>query len=46
LKIRSLLSVRESFYRQADVLINTEFRSVREVGMQVIHQFQAACAGA
>jgi hypothetical protein len=27
------------------VLINTEFRSVREVGLQVVHQFQAAGAG-
>jgi shikimate kinase len=45
-KIRALLSAREPFYRQADVLINTEFRSVREVGLQVVHQFQAAGAGA
>jgi shikimate kinase len=44
-KIRTLLTAREPFYRQADVLINTEFRSVREVGLQVVHQFQAACAG-
>lgn len=44
-KIRALLAAREPFYRQADVLINTEFRSVREVGVQVIHQFQAARDG-
>lgn len=44
-KIRTLLEIREPFYRQADVLINTEFRSVREVGHQVINQFQAARAG-
>lgn len=43
-KIRTLLAQREPFYRQADVLVSTEFRSVREVGLQVIHQFQAACA--
>ncbi len=41
-KIRSLLAVREPFYRQADILINTEFRSVREVGLQVVHQFHLA----
>jgi shikimate kinase len=38
-KIRSLLAAREPFYRQADVLINTEMRSLREVTLQVIHQF-------
>jgi shikimate kinase len=43
-KIRSLLAVREPFYRQADVLLNTEMRSVREVAQQVIHQFQMAHA--
>jgi shikimate kinase len=44
-KIRELLAVREPFYRQADVLINTEMRSVKEVAQQVIHQFRAACSG-
>lgn len=44
-KIRALLAAREPFYRQADVLINTESRSVREVGLQVLHQFQSARAG-
>ena len=43
-KIRSLLAAREPFYRQADVLVNTEMRSVREVAQQVLHQFQAAHA--
>ena len=38
----TLLAEREPFYRQADILINTEFRSVREVGLQVVHQFQLA----
>ena len=28
--------------RQADVLVNTEMRSVREVAQQVIHQFHMA----
>jgi len=41
-KIRHLLAEREPFYRQADVLVNTEMRSVREVAMQVIHQFHLA----
>jgi shikimate kinase len=44
-KIRSLLAAREPFYRQADVLLNTEMRSVREVAQQVIHQFQMAQGG-
>jgi hypothetical protein len=37
-----LLAAREPSYRRADVLINTEGRSVREVAAQVLHQFQAA----
>jgi shikimate kinase len=39
-KIRELLAAREPFYKQADVLLNTELRSVREVAQQVIHQFR------
>jgi shikimate kinase len=41
-KIRELLAAREAFYRQADVLVNTEMRSAREVATQVIHQFHMA----
>lgn len=41
-KIRELLAGREPYYRQADVLVNTEMRSVREVAQQVIHQFHIA----
>ncbi|HYG36567.1 MAG TPA: shikimate kinase [Clostridia bacterium] len=41
-KIRHLLSIREPYYRQADVLVSTEMRSVREVATQVIHQFHLA----
>lgn len=41
-KIRSLLAAREPFYKQADVLLNSEFRSIREVAQQVIHQFRLA----
>jgi shikimate kinase len=43
-KIRALLASREKFYRQADVLVNTEWRSIREVAQQVIHHFQTAHA--
>ena len=43
--IRSLLATREPFYRQADVLVNTERRSVREVAQQVIHQYRSATLG-
>lgn len=39
-KIRDLLAAREPFYKQADVLVNTELRSVREVAQQVVHQFR------
>ena len=41
-KIRELLAVREPFYKQADVLMNTEIRSVREVAQQVALQFRLA----
>jgi shikimate kinase len=44
-RIRTLLAEREQFYRQADVLLNTELRSVREVAHQVIHQFRSAAPG-
>lgn len=41
-KIRELLAAREPFYRQADILINTDLRSAREVAQQVVHQFRLA----
>lgn len=41
-RIRELLAAREPAYRQADVLLNTEFRSIKEVTQQVLHQFHAA----
>ncbi len=41
-KIRNLLAAREPAYRQADVLINTELRSVKEVVQQVIYHFHMA----
>src|SRR6266446_3679348 len=43
-EITRLLALRGPFYRQADVLVNTEMRSLREVAMQVIHQFRLAQA--
>jgi len=43
-RIRQLLETREPFYRQADVLINTDVRLVREVAHQVVHQFHVAQA--
>jgi len=39
-KIRELLAARAPFYKQADVLLNTDLRSVREVAQQVVHQFR------
>jgi shikimate kinase len=41
-KIREMLATREPFYKQADVLLNTELRSVREVAQQIVHQFRLA----
>jgi shikimate kinase len=41
-KIREMLAAREPFYKQADVLLNTELRSVREVAQQIVHQFRLA----
>ena len=39
-RIRDLLAAREPFYKQADVLVNTDIRAVREVAQQVVHQFR------
>jgi len=41
-KIGELLKLRAPFYRQADVLINTDQRSAREVAQQVVLQFKLA----
>lgn len=41
-RIRELLALREPFYRQADVLLNTELRTAREVTQQIAHQFRLA----
>ena len=39
-KIRELLAAREPFYKQADVLLSTQVRSVKEVAEQVLYQFR------
>lgn len=44
-KITTLLAAREPYYKQADVLVNTELRPLREVVTQVLHQFHLAQAG-
>lgn len=41
-KIHELLTSRMPFYRQADVLINTDLRSAREVAQQIVLQFKLA----
>jgi len=41
-KIRELLAQRAPFYRQADVLVNTDSRSAREVAQQIALQFKLA----
>ncbi len=41
-RIRTLLAAREKFYKQADVLLNSDLRSAREVAQQVIVQFRLA----
>ena len=44
-KIQELLVARTPFYKQADVLLNTDLRSVREVAQQVVHQFRLETSG-
>lgn len=41
-KIRTLLKERQPYYRQADVLVNTELRSLREVVSAILHEFHFA----
>lgn len=41
-KIHELLAARKPFYSQADVLINTDLRSAREVAQQIVLQFKLA----
>ncbi len=39
-KIRTLLGARKPFYLQADVLISSNNRSVREVATHILHEFE------
>jgi shikimate kinase len=41
-KIIEMLAARAPFYRQADVLLNTDNRSMRQVVQQVVQHFQQA----
>lgn len=41
-KIRELLATREAAYKQADVLVNTEQRSIKEIAVHVLHHIRAA----
>jgi shikimate kinase len=45
-KIQDLLAVRGPIYRQADVLIGTGMRSIKEVAFQVRHSFEEIRRGA
>jgi len=40
-RIRELLAAREPFYKQADILISTEFRPIREIAATIAHQFRS-----
>ena len=43
--IRELLAEREPYYKQADVMVNTEQRPQRAVAAQVRHQFEESTGG-
>ena len=43
--IRQMLAEREPHYKQADVMVNTELRPLREVAAQVLHQFEESRSG-
>ena len=38
-RIQTLLSARTPFYRQADIMVNTDFRSIKQVAEHVLHEF-------
>jgi shikimate kinase len=40
-KIRSMLQERAPFYRQADVLLSSDFRKPKEVASHVVHEYRA-----
>jgi shikimate kinase len=39
-RIRQLLIARAPYYRQADVLVHAERRSVKKVAQQILHEFR------
>ena len=41
-EVARLLALREPYYRESDVLVNSGLRSLREVAMQVGHHFRSA----
>lgn len=43
-RIRALLAERARFYREADVLLNTEMRSAKEIALHIVHHFRLARA--
>jgi shikimate kinase len=43
-RIRELLAERAPAYRQADVLLSSEFRKPKEVATHVVHQFRSVTA--
>jgi len=45
-EVSRLMGLREPFYRESDVLINSGLRSLREVAVQVAHHFRSVCRGA
>jgi len=45
-KISELIAMRGPIYRQADILISTGMRSIKEVAFQVRHSFEEARRGA
>ncbi|MGV3773619.1 MAG: shikimate kinase [Verrucomicrobiales bacterium] len=44
-KIVEMLKARAPFYRQADVLVSSDFRSPREVAIHIVHQFRLVQPG-
>jgi shikimate kinase len=44
-RIEALLAERAPAYRQADVLLSSEFRKPKEVATHVVHQFRSVTAG-
>jgi len=41
-RIREMLAAREPFYKQADLLVSTELRPIREIVSNIAHQFRDA----